>query len=105
MPTSTQARLQSLLEAAFRPLRLTILDDSARHAGHAGSRPGGGTHFRVEIVSKVFEGKSRLARHHLVNQALAEEFAASLHALSLKALTPAEAGCEAIKAPDSPPPA
>ena len=54
------------------------------------ARPGGGTHFRVEVVSRLFEGKSRLARQRMVYAALADEMKDRLHALSLKTLTPAE---------------
>ncbi len=90
MNASMRERIDAKLTAVFHPLRLEIIDESARHAGHAESRPEGETHFRVEIVAIAFEGLSRLDRQRLINQALTEEFAASLHALSLKALTPDE---------------
>ena len=79
------------LRAAFQPTRLEIADESSRHQGHAGWREGGETHFRVEIVSAAFEGKTRVARQRLVYAALKDEFAAGLHALALTTLTPDEA--------------
>jgi BolA protein len=78
------------LREAFTPDGLDVVDESHLHAGHAGSRPGGETHFRVNIVSQAFEGKSRLERHRMINALLAAELAGSVHALALKAQTPAE---------------
>jgi BolA protein len=89
--TRTIDRLRSRLTAAFAPTRLDIVDESARHAGHAGARPGGETHFRVTIVSAVFSGQSRVARQRSVYGVLAQELATQVHALSLTALTPDEA--------------
>jgi BolA protein len=60
------------------------------HAGHAGARPGGETHFRVTLVAESFAGKSRIERHRMVNQALAEELADRVHALAVKAWAPGE---------------
>lgn len=60
------------------------------HAGHAGARPGGETHYRLRVVAAAFEGLSRVARQRLVYQALAPEFETGLHALSLDLKTPAE---------------
>ncbi|MCC7267390.1 MAG: BolA family transcriptional regulator [Caulobacteraceae bacterium] len=82
--------LRERLTAAFAPSHLEIIDDSARHAGHAGARPQGESHFTVEIESAAFQGLSRVARQRLVNQALAEQFAAGLHALSIRARAPGE---------------
>ena len=79
------------LEAAFAPAELSVQDDSAKHAGHAGSRPGGETHFSVRLVATAFEGLSRVERQRRVYAALAEELKAQIHALSVTALTPAEA--------------
>jgi BolA protein len=76
------------LTDAFQPSRLEIVDESHRHAGHAGARPEGETHFRVEIVSAVFIGHSRVARQRLVYAALADELRSDIHALSLATLTP-----------------
>jgi BolA protein len=74
----------------FAPIRLDIIDDSARHAGHAGARPGGETHFSLTLVSAVFVGMGRVARQRLVYETLAEELAGSVHALSLTTLAPDE---------------
>jgi BolA protein len=84
--------MESLLKAAFAPTELLLSDESSRHAGHAGARPGGETHYRLRLVSGAFEGLSRVARQRLVYQALREEFETGLHALSLDLTTPSEAG-------------
>ena len=78
------------LTERFHPVRLDIIDDSARHAGHAGAQPGGETHFDVTIVSEAFAGMNRVARHRLVYETLAEEIAGGVHALALRTLIPAE---------------
>ena len=78
------------LTERFDPARLDIIDESDRHIGHPGARPEGETHFAVTIVSGAFAGHSRVARQRLVYQTLAEELAASVHALSLTTLTPDE---------------
>ena len=80
------------LHEAFAPESLDVIDESHQHEGHAGHRPGGETHFRVNIVSDGFEGKSRIERHRMINAALAAELAGPVHALALKAQTKAEAG-------------
>jgi BolA protein len=82
--------IDNKLRTRFAPLRLSIDDDSERHRGHAGHREGGETHFRVEIVSEAFEGHNRVARQRLVYETLKDEFSAGLHALEVKARTPAE---------------
>ncbi len=84
--------IRSKLSAAFSPARLDVEDDSARHHGHAGARPGGESHFNVVIEAKIFEGMSRVQRQRAIYGALAEELAGPVHALSLKALAPGEAG-------------
>jgi len=84
-------RIREKLSSAFKPLRLEIVDESQRHAGHAGARPGGETHFRVEIVAAAFQGRSRLERQRLVYTALAAEMSSQIHALSLVIRTPDEA--------------
>jgi BolA protein len=86
MRVATQIR--SKLTAAFSPSRLEIVDESHRHKGHVGARPNGETHFRVEIVSDAFQGKSRLERQRLVYAALAEEMSHDIHALSLVTRAP-----------------
>ena len=79
------------LEGAFRPSTLIVEDESARHAGHAGAREGGESHFRVRIVSTAFAGLSRVDRHKRVYEALAAELQDRVHALALITLTPDEA--------------
>jgi len=85
-------KLERKLTDAFTPARLTIDDDSARHAGHAGAGQGGESHFNVVIESAAFEGVSRVQRQRMVYQAVAEELAGPVHALSVKALAPGEQG-------------
>jgi BolA protein len=85
-------QLERKLNAAFAPAHLTIDDDSARHAGHAGAGRGGESHFNVVIESKAFEGVGRVQRQRMVYAAVAEELAGPVHALSVKALAPGEAG-------------
>lgn len=78
------------LTAAFAPSELVVKDDSARHEGHAGHRPGGETHFIVNIVSAAFEGLSRVERQRRVYAVLADELRTQVHALSLTTLAPGE---------------
>jgi BolA protein len=89
---SRAARLEAVLTQAFSPTLLRVVDDSARHAGHAGARPGGETHFNVLLVSAAFRGINRVARSRAVHEALAAEFAEGMHALSLTLRSPEEAG-------------
>ena len=79
------------LVKSLSPVSLEIIDESHKHAGHAGSRPGGQSHFNVVVVSDAFEGKSRVQRQRLVYQAISEEMSGIIHALALKTLTPDEA--------------
>lgn len=83
--------IHNKLTAAFAPVRLEIEDDSSRHAGHAGSREGGESHFNVLIEAEAFAGAPKVARQRMVYRALAEELAGPVHALSVKALAPGEA--------------
>ena len=78
------------LTSAFSPQSLEVVDESHLHVGHAGSREGGQTHYRVYIVSNAFEGKSRVDRHRMINTALATELAGSVHALAIHAAAPGE---------------
>lgn len=89
MSGSVAERIRSKL-ATLRPTRLAIHDDSGRHAGHAGARPGGESHFRLEIVSSAFAGESRVLRQRRVYALLADELRSGLHALQLTTLTPDE---------------
>jgi BolA family transcriptional regulator, general stress-responsive regulator len=85
-----QERIVARLTTALDPLVLDVVDESDRHAGHAGAREGGGTHYRVQVVSAKFERKSRVERHRLVYGLLTAEFADGLHALALAAKAPSE---------------
>lgn len=72
------------LNQTFQPRQLTITDESHLHEGHGGWRESGETHFRVVIASDVFEGKSRLACHRLINEAVRQAFDNGLHALAIE---------------------
>jgi BolA protein len=89
-PMRVQDQIAAKLTRAFAPTGLDVVDESHLHAGHAGHRPGGETHFRVYIVSPAFDGKSRVERHRMVHQALSEELAGGVHALALKVHAPSE---------------
>lgn len=89
---SVAARIREKLVAGLAPERLEIVDESRLHAGHAGAPEGGESHFRVAVVARAFEGLSRVERQRRINALLADEFAVGLHALSLTAQTPEEAG-------------
>lgn len=78
-------RMKTLLTQALSPSALEIIDDSHKHAGHAGARPEGETHYTVHIQSTAFEGLSRVAMQRAVMDALKPEFDNGLHALSIKA--------------------
>ncbi len=83
--------IQNKLTKAFSPTRLEIVDESSRHAGHAGAQPGGESHFNVLIEAEAFSGAGKVARQRMIYRALAEEMAGPIHALSIKALAPGEA--------------
>ena len=83
-------RLRAAIEREFAPVSLDVVDDSARHAGHAGAAAGGETHFNVTLVSARFRGMNRVARARAVHEALGPEFARGLHALALTLRTPEE---------------
>ena len=85
------AEIEKRLRAALSPDHLAVLDESAKHRGHAGHDPRGESHFMVEIVSSAFSGKNRVTRHRLVNQALAPLLAERVHALAIVARAPEEA--------------
>jgi BolA protein len=80
------------LTEAFGPQSLEVVDESFKHEGHAGSRPGGQTHYRVYIVSEAFKGKTRIERHRMINATLAGELAGGVHALAIHAAAPGEGG-------------
>lgn len=87
---SVEQSIREKLTGAFEPETLEIVNESHRHAGHAGSPGTGESHFAVTVVSSAFAGKSRLERHRMVNDVLAEELSGNLHALALSALSPEE---------------
>jgi BolA protein len=86
----TRDAIQEKLARAFAPLSLEVIDESHQHEGHVGHREGGETHFRVHIVSKAFQGKSRVERHRMVNETLAAELKGGVHALAIQASAPGE---------------
>lgn len=90
-PTPVADAIRQRLTAALAPSELDLDDESALHAGHAGARPEGESHFRLLIVSATFAGKSRLERQRLVFAALGDLMQTEIHALSITALTPDEA--------------
>ena len=75
---------------ALAPARLELIDESAKHAGHAGARPGGNTHWRLTIVSAAFAGKPTVARHRMIYAALGELMQDPIHALAITARAPGE---------------
>lgn len=84
-------RISARIAAALDQARVEVIDDSARHHGHAGAREGGESHFKVKVISASFSGKTRVARQRLVYDALKAEFASGVHALEVQTLTPEEA--------------
>ncbi len=80
------------LTEAFAPQSLKVVDESHQHEGHAGSRPGGQTHYSVYIVSPAFKGKTRIERHRMINGILSDELAGGVHALAIHAAAPGEGG-------------
>lgn len=88
--------IEKRLTAAFPDAEINVADDSHKHAGHAGARPEGETHFSVSLVSEAFAGQSRLARHRSVMSALRDELDGPVHALAINARTPEEAGLSRV---------
>lgn len=78
-------RIAAALNEALKPSHLQVVDESERHHGHSGWREGGETHYRIEVVSPAFAGKSRVAAHRMVNDLLKAEFDGGLHALAIDA--------------------
>ena len=81
-------RIRRKLTEAFHPDALEVVDESHHHKGHHGARPGGESHFRVRITAAAFAGKSRVATHRMINEALAAELADGVHALAIEAKAP-----------------
>jgi BolA protein len=95
---SVKERMEGKLTAALAPVLLEVIDESHKHAGHIG-HPGSGhpgalssteTHFQIKVVSDAFTGKTRLARHRLINEILAEDLRSGVHALAIEARSPGE---------------
>ncbi len=82
-------KIQARLNATFAPLQCQLTDESALHAGHAGAASGGG-HYRLRLVSALFEGKNRISRHRLVYDCLLDMMHADVHAIAITALAPSE---------------
>jgi BolA protein len=80
--------LEEKLNNAFSPTSLSVIDESHQHAGHAGSHASGESHFRVKIVAEAFRGVSRVAQHRMVNEVLATELKARVHALAIETAVP-----------------
>lgn len=89
-PTSTTAQIQAALQDAFQPHTLQILDESAKHAGHAGAKDGGG-HYHIFIESSMFAGQTLVRRHRQIYTALQPLMGSAIHALAIEALAPGEA--------------
>ena len=88
---NTRERIETKLRAGLAPEALEVIDESHLHAGHAGAREGGETHYRVVVRAAAFAGKNRLERHRMVNALLADELAGTVHALAVRASAPGEA--------------
>ena len=86
---SVESEIRTRL-AALDPVSLELVDESARHAGHAGARPGGNTHWKLKLISMKFSGLSSVARHRLVYAALGDLMHNPIHALAITASTPDE---------------
>ena len=82
--------ISTTLHERLQPVSLVVEDESHQHVGQGGWREGGETHFRIDIVSAAFAGKSRVERHRIVNDILADAFRHGLHALAIKARAPGE---------------
>ena len=84
-------RIRRSLQEALNPVKLEVQDDSHKHAGHAGARPGGETHYTVVVESEKFRGLSRVQSHQLIYKLLDAEFKGGLHALAIEASAPTQA--------------
>ncbi len=87
---TVEQSIREKLSKAFAPEALEVVNESHNHAGHAGSPGTGESHFAIKVVSNSFTGKSRVARHRMVNEVLADELAGKIHALAITALSPEE---------------
>ncbi len=91
MPGDIQREIETRLQEAFNPARMEVVNDSARHHGHAGDDGSGESHFTVLIESAAFRGRTRLERQRLVNAALGDIPGERVHALAIRAYAPGEA--------------
>jgi BolA protein len=89
-PMAAEDMIRERLMVALEPIRLDVINESHLHAGHRSSPGTGESHFRVLVVSPMFAGKSRLERHRLVNETLADLLKGKVHALAIKAHAPGE---------------
>ena len=89
---TTKEKIEKILRVNLSIQKLTVVDDSNLHIGHAGAREGGESHFSILIVSSSFKGKTLIQRHRMVNEALKDELKSQIHALTIKTLTPKEYG-------------
>ena len=85
-----EEQITKKLRQAFAPVSLEVVNDSDRHRGHAGAPGTGESHFTIKVVSERFAGKSRVERHRMVNEALADLLSGKVHALAIQALAPGE---------------
>jgi BolA protein len=92
MASALQSEIESLLTQAFAPTRIEVINDSAKHHGHAGDDGSGESHFTVVIESESFVGKSRLERQRMVNRALGDIPGGRVHAMAIRAFAPGDAG-------------
>ena len=91
-PMAIENEMREKLEKSLAPTSLEVINESHKHAGHAGSPGTGESHFQLNIVSEAFSGKTRLERHRLINEVLKEELAGKIHALAINAKAPDETG-------------
>jgi BolA protein len=91
-PMTMERAIRESLQRALRPIRLEVTNESELHTGHPGSPGTGESHFRVVVVSELFEGRSRVDRHRMINDALAAHLKCGVHALAIKAYAPGEQG-------------
>lgn len=94
-----QSQLERKLNDSFKPMHLEVINESYMHNVPEGSE----SHFKVVVVAEAFENQARLARHRLVNEAVAEELQGGIHAFSVNAMTPSEWFDKGGRSTESPP--
>ena len=85
-----QSKIEKIIKEVFTPYYFSVLDVSEEHRGHQSFQENVESHFEIVIVSKIFNNKSKIDRHRMVNQILKEEYLSDLHSVTIKALTPEE---------------